>query len=171
MARTTHVHRGRDDVAAKRAKERRRQQREANGYQKGKHIEKDTKLTRKRYSDRSKELFEQALNIFKEYVEKYDPLKNFVYVDDDHRYMAEEEGISEEESVRPGREAPSISLWKEHMRWYANSAKGKLRDRPTKSTTLNHAERVFVAFTAATGTEINLEDRCEIYAVRVPCTQ
>jgi hypothetical protein len=30
------------------------------------------------------------------------------------------------------------------MRWYANSAKGRLRDRLTISSTLNHAERLFV---------------------------
>lgn len=79
--------------------------------------------------------------------------------------MREEEGLSEGESLRTGRDAPSVELWKAHMRWYANSAKGKLRVRPTMSSTLNHAERVFSAFTEATETIITLQDRCEIYEV------
>jgi hypothetical protein len=38
--------------------------------------------------------------------------------------MEEEKGISSEDSVRHGCPAPSLSVWKEHMRWYANSGKG-----------------------------------------------
>ena len=60
--------------------------------------------------------------------------------------MEEENGVSSENSVSLHCPAPSLLTWKNHMRWYVNSVKGKLSDKPTKLSTLNHAERLFVAF-------------------------
>jgi hypothetical protein len=51
------------------------------------------------------------------------------------------------------------------MRWCANLVKGKLRDQPTKSFTLSHVERPFVAFTEAIQTQISFTDQCEVYKV------
>lgn len=89
----------------------------------------------------------------------------FYFTDNADRYLEEEIGVSSEKSVYLHCPAPSLLTWKNHMRWYANSVKGKLRDQPTKSSTLNHAERLFIAFTDATQTPVSFADRCEIYRV------
>jgi hypothetical protein len=68
-------------------------------------------------------------------------------------------------SVTTGVTIPTLPELKQHMRWYANSSQGRLAKRPTVTSTVNHAERVFKAYSLSSGSEIAYGDRCEIFKV------
>lgn len=69
------------------------------------------------------------------------------------------------DSITSGVAIPTLLELKQHMRWYANSSQGRLAARPTVSSTLNHAERVFAALALSTGSETAFEDRCQVFKV------
>ncbi|KAJ5206898.1 hypothetical protein N7472_003346 [Penicillium cf. griseofulvum] len=103
---------GRKDFFAKRdelAKERRRLQREKNGYAPRAHKEEDSIREKDKRLPKTNELHRQTMNLWLEFTA--DPENGYEYY-----------------KTSPGSPAPTHEMIKAYIRWYANSIQGRLND-------------------------------------------
>ncbi|KAJ5829188.1 uncharacterized protein N7525_007441 [Penicillium rubens] len=139
---------GRKDFFAKRdelAKERRRLQREKNGYAPGTHKEEDSIREKDKRLPKTNELHRETMNLWLEFTA--DPENGYEYY-----------------KTFLGSPAPTHEMIKAYIRWYANSIQGRLNDDglPTVRTVSAHAEKFFGGFEQFTRTKIVPDDRKEI---------
>ncbi|KAJ5268057.1 hypothetical protein N7524_006097 [Penicillium chrysogenum] len=139
---------GRKDFFAKRdelAKERRRLQREKNGYAPGTHKEEDSIREKDKRLPKTNELHRETMNLWLEFTA--DPENGYEYYE-----------------TSLGSPAPTHEMIKAYIRWYANSIQGRLNDDglPTVRTVSAHAEQFFGGFEQFTRTKIVPDDRKEI---------
>jgi hypothetical protein len=74
--------------------------------------------------------------------------------------------MPEDFQVGQGYPAPSLEELKPFIRFYVNSTKGKLDDKPTVRSTLLFAQRFVPGFYEVTGNEIPSNDSRDLYSVR-----
>ncbi len=82
------------------------------------------------------------------------------------RWLEVERGMPEGFKVQQGYPAPSLEELKPFIRFYANSAKGRIDDVPTMRSTLLFAQRSVPGFELVTGNEIPRNDSRDLYSVR-----
>jgi hypothetical protein len=80
--------------------------------------------------------------------------------------MKEEKDMPEDFQVGQGYPAPSLEELKPFIRFYVNSSKGRLGDKPTVRSTLLFAQRFVPGFYDVTGNEIPSNDSRDLYSVR-----
>ncbi|KAL2700119.1 hypothetical protein AAEP93_008642 [Penicillium crustosum] len=139
---------GRKDFFAKRdgiAKERRRLQREKNGYAPGVHREEDSIREKDKRLPKTNKLHQETMNLWLDFTA--DPENGFEYY-----------------QTSLGSPAPTHEMIKAYIRWYASSTQGRLNDDglPTVRTVSAHAEQFFGGFEQFTKSKIIPDDRKEI---------
>ncbi|OJJ52319.1 hypothetical protein ASPSYDRAFT_95820 [Aspergillus sydowii CBS 593.65] len=110
-----------------------------------KHREKVSVRSRGNASETTKEMYRETVNVFNEWLEV-------------------ERGMPEGFKVQQGYPAPSLEELKPFIRFYANSAKGRIDDVPTMRSTLLFAQRSVPGFELVTGNEIPRNDSRDLYS-------
>jgi hypothetical protein len=78
---------------------------------------------------------------------------------------APDEACARHHCLRQGVKAPDLTTIKDFFRFYIATSCGRIVAKPTADLINTNAEWFFAGFTRLTGTEINKEDKTEVYKV------
>jgi hypothetical protein len=78
---------------------------------------------------------------------------------------APDEACAKHHCLHQGVEAPDLATIKDFFRFYIATSCGRIVAKPTVDSINTNAEWFFAGFSRITGTEINEEDRTEVYKV------
>ncbi|KAL4982106.1 hypothetical protein BDW68DRAFT_192433 [Aspergillus falconensis] len=108
------------------------------------HKEKDSVRSKGKASEDTKKEYQKTIRLFIE-------------------YMKEEKDMPEDFQVGQGYPAPSLEELKPFIRFYVNSSKGRLGDKPTVRSTLLFTQRFIPGFYNITRNEIPSNDSRDLY--------
>ena len=169
----SHLIMGKKDFFARRdeiAKERRRLQRERNGYVPGAHRQEDSIREKDKRLPKTNRLHQKDMNLWLEWVKPrltWQSLPIYELCWPSLSFTENPENGFEYYKTSLGSPAPSHEMIKEFIRWYVSSTEGRLNEDglPTVRTVCAHAERFFGGFEQFTKTQIVPGDRNEIKMV------
>jgi hypothetical protein len=76
---------------------------------------------------------------------------------------APDEAYAKHHCLHQGVEAPDLATIKDFFRFYIATSCGRIVAKPTVDSINTNTEWFFTGFTRVTGTEMNEEDRTEVY--------